>query len=49
MRDDANRELINCLQKLEADYYFNEPQKYFLFAALMPSRDLRTLSYETNL
>ncbi len=48
-REDANKELINCLQRLEADYYFNDSQKYFLMACQLPSYDLRTLNQETNL
>ena len=33
-RDDANKELINCLQTVEAEYYFNECQRYFLLTAM---------------
>lgn len=48
-REDANKELINCLQTLEADYYFNSPQRHFLLAIMPSSPHLQTLNYETNL
>ena len=47
-RDDANKELINCLQTLEADYYFNECQRYFLLTA-MGQGGGQAVNFETNL
>jgi hypothetical protein len=49
LREEANKELINCLQTLEADYYFNPSQHAFLLALLPSSLQLRTLNAETNL
>ena len=48
-KEDANKELINCLQTLEADYYFNSSQINFLLAVLPSSPHLATLNCETNL
>lgn len=45
VREDANKELINCLQTLEADYYFNTPQRHFLLAIMPSSPHLQTLNY----
>lgn len=39
-RDDANKELVNCLQTLEADYYFNDSQRNFLLATISNPLDL---------
>ena len=47
-RNDSNKELINCLQTLEADYYFNDCQRAFLLTALGQGT-LRELNFETNL
>lgn len=48
-KEDANRELINCLQTLEADYYLNSSQRHFLLALLPSSPHLHSLNYETTL
>lgn len=48
-KDDSNKELINCLQTLEADYYLNDCQKYFLLALLDNSPNVRYINHETNL
>jgi|JI6StandDraft_1071083.scaffolds.fasta_scaffold496911_2 hypothetical protein len=49
VKEDANRELINCLQTLEADYYLNSSQRLFLLSLLPSSGQLNCLNYETNL
>ena len=48
-RQDSNKQLINCLQTLEADYYFNQSQKDFLLAAMDNSININHINVETNL
>lgn len=48
-RDDANKELVNCLQTLEADYYFNDSQRNFLLGTINNPLDLVSCNSELNL
>jgi hypothetical protein len=46
---ESNKELVNCLQTLEADYYFNDCQKYFLLSIINNNLNVKSLNSETNL
>jgi hypothetical protein len=48
-RNDSNKELINCLQTLEADYYFSECHRNFLLALIENSSKLKEKNVEMNL
>jgi hypothetical protein len=48
-RDDSNKELVNCLQTLEADYYFNDSQRNFLLAAMGNPLEVGRCNHEPNL
>lgn len=48
-KEESNKELVNCLQTSEADYYFNECQKYFLLAVINNGLNIKSVNSETNL